>query len=72
MDFDKIKSDYINLTADSILEKDISKYVPIIKENLKIIDQFLTDNMDDPDNPQCHHLMVMGYWFYKTLDKGMY
>jgi len=71
MDLDRIERELGSLVADFYLEKDISKYLPMIYENLNIIDQFLTDNINDPESELARHLMTLGYWFYKIRDKGM-
>lgn len=68
MDIDKLIKDYANISADTELGKDISKYALIISENLTAIANHLISHSDDPDNPESLSLMQIGYWFFVFQD----
>jgi hypothetical protein len=68
MDLDKIEKDLSDLTIDFYLEKDCSKYLPIINEHLHQIALFLNQCRELPETDLSVHLMKLGYLFYSIKE----
>jgi hypothetical protein len=71
MDIDKLKIEFAGVSADVAYGKNISKHLPILEANIKMINRFLLSHPDNPEHPICRELVEIGYWLYVFRDQAL-
>lgn len=68
IDLDELGALIADMSADVLLGKDITHHLPIIDEQLQVIDYYLTGDTHVKQDMISFCLMQVGYWFYKFRD----